>query len=113
MDTREKTGVNYHEDTLRGLVQTQIRESREKPGPDRDHCPRDTLTPYACRTQNPAFESAIGGTSQLQPANSEVGIFIDLPQPRLSQVLGVKGKKGLWSETPEVGMMVTTVAAKL
>ena len=44
----------------------QLREFREKPGPARearDHCRENALTPSTPRMQDPAFLSAVVGTS--------------------------------------------------
>lgn len=65
------------------------------------------------QTTGHSFLSAIGGTSWLQSAIAEVGMLVDLLLPRVAQVPEIGGEMGLWSETPEMGMMTTEVATKL
>ena len=94
---------------------TQLRESREKPGSARevrDHCHGDSNSVYS-QTTGHSFLSAIGGISWLQSAIAEVGMLVDLLLPRVAQVPEIGGEMGLWSETPEMGMMTTEVATKL
>lgn len=40
-------------------------------------------------------------------------MLVDLLLPRVAQVPEIGGEMGLWSETPEMGMMTTEVATKL
>lgn len=42
-----------------------------------------------------------------------VGMLVDMPQPRLTQMPEIGGEMGLGSVTPEVGMMAAAVATKL
>ena len=65
------------------------------------------------QTTGHSFLSAIGGISWLQSAIAEVGMLVDLLLPRVAQVPEIGGEMGLWSETPEMGMMTTDVATKL
>ena len=65
------------------------------------------------QTTRHSFLSAISGTSWLQSAIPEMGMFVDRLLPRLAQVPEVGGEMGLCSETPEMGMMTTAVATKL
>ena len=79
---RERTEVDCHEDALRWLVWhswmspvkslglAKMQDLITVAGPFNS---TDPLIPQAPRLQDPAFMSAIGGTSQLQSETSEVG----------------------------------------
>ena len=62
-DPRKRTEVDFCECTLRWLVTTELKESKEKSRPARearDHCCGDLLTLCVCRCPDTIFTSARG-----------------------------------------------------
>ena len=104
-DSREKTGVDCCEDSLRGLVHTAKGIQGRETGAARvarDQC-QGTLYlqgPSNCVLPDCRTSPSQGGMSWLQPLTPEVDIPLDLLLPRLTWAAEVRGQWtwGLWAQ---------------